>query len=322
MSRIYQATGINLKGMPLGESDRLLTILTREVGLIQAVAPGARKHHSSLGGRSELFVVNQLSIVKGRSLDKITQAETKASFPGLSRDLSRLTAGQYLAELTLFQALSDQPQEALFSLLCEHLQRLENLPRPTPQQPASLMVLAFLAHATFHLLALAGVAPQVHHCCLTRRPLMPPLDDPDWRVGFSVTAGGILDLAEMEGNFRSNSIARDDATSLTRSPASVRVSEPKGEYTDRRIGAKKQIPDARLSATELAFLQQLAQPDLPRLDVTGPNLSDNTTDGHYDNPAWLTIERVLRQYAQYHFDRPLRSAALIEACFQSVPTSR
>ncbi|HEY9873712.1 MAG TPA: recombination protein O N-terminal domain-containing protein, partial [Candidatus Obscuribacterales bacterium] len=81
MSRTYKATGINLKSMPLGEADRLLTILTREFGLIRAVAPGARKHHSKLSGRSGLFVVNELLIAQGRSLDKITQAETKESYP-------------------------------------------------------------------------------------------------------------------------------------------------------------------------------------------------------------------------------------------------
>ncbi|XGB43117.1 MAG: recombination protein O N-terminal domain-containing protein [Nodosilinea sp. LVE1205-7] len=39
MSQTYQVTGINLKAMPLGESDRLLTILTPELGLVRAVAP-------------------------------------------------------------------------------------------------------------------------------------------------------------------------------------------------------------------------------------------------------------------------------------------
>ena len=69
MSRTYKVTGINLKGMPLGEADRLLTILTQELGLIRVVAPGARKQNSKLGGRSGLFVVNELLIAKGRSLD-------------------------------------------------------------------------------------------------------------------------------------------------------------------------------------------------------------------------------------------------------------
>jgi DNA repair protein RecO (recombination protein O) len=43
-----------------------------------------------LRGRSEIFVVNQFLIARGRSLDKITQAETIESYSGLSRDLGKL----------------------------------------------------------------------------------------------------------------------------------------------------------------------------------------------------------------------------------------
>ena len=109
-SKTYQATGIILKGMPMGEADRLVTLLTPEFGLIRAVAPGSRKHKSSLRGRCEMFVVNQFFLAKGRSLDKITQAQTIESYPALSRDLGKLAAGQYLAELVLCCALSEQPQ--------------------------------------------------------------------------------------------------------------------------------------------------------------------------------------------------------------------
>jgi DNA repair protein RecO (recombination protein O) len=114
VTRTYKATGINLKSAPIGESDRVLTVLTREFGLIRAVAPGVRKHRSTIGGRSELFVVNELLIAKGRSLDKITQADTVQSHPGLSRNLGKLAAAQYLAELAIASALSDEPQEELF----------------------------------------------------------------------------------------------------------------------------------------------------------------------------------------------------------------
>ncbi|NJO71362.1 MAG: DNA repair protein RecO, partial [Oscillatoriales cyanobacterium RM1_1_9] len=40
MSQTFRATGINLKAIPFGESDRLLTILTREQGILRAVAQG------------------------------------------------------------------------------------------------------------------------------------------------------------------------------------------------------------------------------------------------------------------------------------------
>ena len=188
--RNYKATGIILKGMPMGESDRLVTVLTKEQGLIRAIAPGARKHKSKLAGRSGLFVVNDLFFSKGKSLDKLIQAETIRSFPGLSKDLAKLTASQYLAEIVLSLALSDHPQTEIYYLLIEHLGRIEAAAKPN--------VLACLAQATFHFLAMAGVAPDVFRCCLSRAPLNPDISNPDWQVGFSVSAGGAVIPAEIE----------------------------------------------------------------------------------------------------------------------------
>lgn len=283
MSRTYKATGINLKSMPLGESDRLLTILTSEFGLIRAVAPGARKQNSSLSGRSGLFVVNELLIASGRSLDKITQAETLESYPGLSQDLGKLAASQYLAEMVLAQALSEQPQEDLYCLLNEHLSRLERLPKTK-----AFLILAHLTHAVFHLLALAGITPQVQVCCLTQRPLTPEFTDPNWQVGFSVPAGGTVSLPALEPTRTSYQIVHRQETPVL---------------------------NTRLSATELALLQQLAGADLSQIDAFLP-----------DQPfpmetSWLSVERILRSYVQYHLGRPIRSATLIDSYFASMPTS-
>lgn len=191
MSRTYKATGINLKGMPLGETDRLLTLLTPEYGIIRAVAPGARKQKSQLRGRSELFVVNDLLLVKGRSLDRIIQAETHQSYAGLSRELGKLAASQYLAELVLSVGLSEQPQVELYELLNEHLRRLEQLPKGT-------MVIGHLCQAVFHILALVGLGVQVHGCIVTQQTVQPDWHDPKWRIGFSLDGGGIIQTSSAE----------------------------------------------------------------------------------------------------------------------------
>lgn len=265
MSGTYKAIGINLKSTPLGEADRLLTILTEEHGLLRAVAPGSRKHKSSLGGRSSLFVVNQLLLVKGRNLDKIIQAESLDSYPGLSQDLRKLTASQYLAELTLYQALSDQPQTELFQLLRTQLDWLEKLP--------AALTLPCLTYAAFHLLTAAGLAPEVRTCCITQAPVIPNFSDPDWKIGFSAVAGGIVYSTEQTPQL-----------------------------------------SAKLTASELACLQQFPEPDLLQKllhpDEQLPPLSDPR--------IWLSIERVLRHYAEYHFDQPIRSATLIDSCFASI----
>lgn len=271
MSNTYQATGIILKGMPLGEADRLVTILTSEYGLVRAVVPGARKHKSSLRGRSELFVVNQLLIAKGRSLDKVTQADTVESYPKLSKDLGKLTASQYLAELVLGIALSEQPQTELYQLLREHLRRIENLSDERELLP-------HLTQALFHLLVIAGIGPQVQSCCVTRQEIEPDFTDLQWRFGFSLEAGGAIQLLS-------------------------KLNEP--ENTENLVLPKIHT---RLGAVELTILQNLGKQFLPEWTQLLPqNLSKNFFD-----LAWLKLERLLRDYAEYHLGYSFRSTSMID----------
>ena len=380
--RTYKATGINLKGMPMGESDRLVTVLTKEHGLVRAIAPGARKHKSRLGGRSGLFVVNDALFTRGKSIDKLIQAETLKSFPGLSKDLAKLTASQYLAEIVLAQALTEQPQEELYYLFIEHLSRLEAASRSS--------VLPCLAQATFHFLALAGVAPEVFRCCLSRVPLTVELGNPEWKVGFSVSSGGAVATEEIERlecdrlkEIEQRIAERDAHRQIQRQAHSAAplVTEPASRYqtgTDdqpqkkRPVGLKDQVAKdvakeigvvTYLNGAELALMQQLSKPELvmtaapqtlssagaqmrPKsgtIKQTAANKSDvqasvRQMSGSANAPAnapanspanapansyfasgphvmWKHVEQALRQYAQYQFDRPIKSATLIDTCF-------
>lgn len=303
MSRTYKATGIILKSMPLGEADKLLTILTREFGLMRVVAPGARKQNSKLGGRSSLFVVNELLLAQGRTLDKITQAETLESYPGLSKNLGKLAASQYLAEIVLCHALSEQPQEELYELLNEHLRRLERLPSSHDSHSEASSVLAHLSHGIFHLLALAGIAPQVRECCVTQHSLQPDFSDPDWRVGFSVDAGGTVSLAvnELTGDRTNRPVLAGGTMSQTDGDSMTAHTVP-----PPRLNTK-------LDAIELTLLQQLAAAELPPLSALLPAQLNTLFTQKSVNSVWIKVERVLREYSQYHFGRTIRSAALVDA---------
>lgn len=296
MSRIYKATGINLKTQALGETDRIVTILTQEFGLIRVVAPGARKHNSSLGGRSGMFVVNELLIAQGRSLDRITQAQTIKTYPGLAKDLGKLAASQYLAEIVLCQALSEQPQEELYELFNEHLQRIEALPRHETGA-----VVAHLAHGVFHLLALAGLAPEVQVCCLTQRPLIPDFTNSNWQVGFSVPTGGTVCLEAWYGLRKEGERGRQTNSAFLPSP---QLSKPGSQTIVQTIVHRQDLPviSCRLSATELIMLQHLSQAEIMQMDTV-------------KDYGWLSVEQILRQYAQYHFGFPIRSATLIDSYF-------
>jgi len=295
MNRTYKATGINLKTQAIGESDRIVTILTKELGLIRAVAPGARKHKSSLGGRSGMFVVNELLIAQGRSLDRITQAQTIKTYPGLAKDLRKLVASQYLAEVVLCQALSEQPQAELYDLLLQHLHRLETLPSIEGDN-----VIAALTHGIFHFLVLAGLTPQVELCSLTQCYLTPNFTQPNWQVGFSIPNGGIVCLEAWE-KLRQARVKqlqkRQSNHQMSRSTA-VKFN------SQRVIHHPEDLPPIshRLNARQLLMLQNLSQTEIMPIDPT--------TDAN-----WLSVERILRQYIEYHFGCSINSAILIDSYF-------
>ena len=73
---LYRDAGVVLRTHKLGEADRIITLLTRERGLVRAAAKGVRKTTSRFGGRLEPFMHVDLQLAEGRSLDIITQVET------------------------------------------------------------------------------------------------------------------------------------------------------------------------------------------------------------------------------------------------------
>ena len=274
MNRKYKATGIVLKGTSFKENDRLVTVLTPEYGLIRALAPGAKKHKSQLRGRTQLFVVNELLLLQGRSLDKIIQADTLYTYPGLSRDLGKLAAAQYLAELSLALAIDEQPQPELYELLNEHLRRVEAFKIGDSVYP-------YLAQAVFHLSAIAGLTPQVFDCCASQKTVSFDLNSSG--IGFSFEGGGIIDLEAVTTIQKQPELDEEENYNLRM---------PKINY--------------RINGVELAILQQLNHRQF------STELFATKNDRFNLETAWIRIERILREYIQYHIGRTIRSANLVD----------
>ena len=116
-------------------------------------------------------------------------------------------------------------------------------------------------------------------CCLTGEAIAADLSDPYWRAGFSFEAGGIIGLSVDSG--KPHRVA-DNPNSLISTPINTKI-----------------------GAMELTLLQKLGSQVLPPSSQMPSNLSLDA--------AWVRVERVLRDYAQYHFGRNLRSAALVDA---------
>jgi DNA repair protein RecO (recombination protein O) len=175
-SRLFKTEAIVLKRSDLGEADRLLALFTPHLGRIRAVAKGARKTTSRLGGHVELFTHVQLMIARGRNLDYVTQAQTLDPFMGIRDDLTLMGHACYLAELVDQIAGEHVANEALYALL---LTSLHNLPQARDRG-------LLLRHFEVQLLSLTGYRQEFRQCVICRQPLQPVTN------AFSSAAGGVL----------------------------------------------------------------------------------------------------------------------------------
>lgn len=170
----YWATGITLHHQPLGESDRILVLFTREHGLRRVVAKGARHAKSKLGGRTEPLTCSNWFLAKSKNLDIVTQCETITSYRTLRTDLSRLLCGLYLGELLSATVEEDSPHPELFDCFAGTLLALEIAESPE----------LIVAHFELNLLRLLGYDLELDVCA--------QCGSDESGGGFSGIAGGRL----------------------------------------------------------------------------------------------------------------------------------
>ncbi len=176
--RTYRCEALTLKNTPLGESDLLVTLYTREHGKLRAVAKGARKSASKLVGHLEPLTVVKLSMAQGRSLDIVTQAQVLDSFSALKSDLTTITEGLYVAELTDGFGPEANANPELYQLAIDVLQVLAN-------DRESEMALRYFE---LHLLRVTGLLPELYRCVECREELFQD------EHRFSPNLGGVLCL--------------------------------------------------------------------------------------------------------------------------------
>jgi len=122
--RVYRTTGIIIKRHKFGEADRLLTIFTADCCKVRAIAKGAMRPGSKLGGNVELLTHSQLMLARGRNLDIVTQAQALDTFLPMRDSLELMSCGFYLSELVDSFTEENVKDRAMFGLFLDTLRGL------------------------------------------------------------------------------------------------------------------------------------------------------------------------------------------------------
>lgn len=163
--RLYRDRAVVLRQHKLGEADRIVTLLTRDHGLVRAVAKGVRRTRSKFGARLEPFAHIEVQLHPGRNLDIVTQVVSVDAFAtDIVADYGRYTCGCAILETAERLAGEERaPAPALHRLTVGALRAVAD-----GQRPRDLLLDAYLLRA----MGIAGWAPALTECarCATPGP--------------------------------------------------------------------------------------------------------------------------------------------------------
>ena len=92
--------GIILSAMPVGEADRRLSLLTKELGKISCFARGARKPTSRFVGDCRPFTFGSFELMPGRDAYALSGDNVTERFGGVTEDLVKAAYGSCFLELS------------------------------------------------------------------------------------------------------------------------------------------------------------------------------------------------------------------------------
>lgn len=115
---IIKTDGIVIREQTTGEKDRLVTLLTRELGVIRAFVNGGRSPKNKNVAATGLLCYSRLSIDKSqKGVYSVREATVSETFFSLREDIVRLSLAQYFAELAFELAPREEPSDEFLRLL-------------------------------------------------------------------------------------------------------------------------------------------------------------------------------------------------------------
>jgi DNA repair protein RecO (recombination protein O) len=153
---LRETEALVLRTYHLGEADKIVSLFTRQMGRLRAVAAGARRPKSRYGSALEPMSYIRLWIFEreNRDLLRINSAEIIESFFDMQKDYRQQVATQYVAEVAELFLPEREVNERAFRLILVVLRALKR----------SAEVTRPLLYFDYWLLRLGGLLPDLESC--------------------------------------------------------------------------------------------------------------------------------------------------------------
>ena len=162
--RREKVSALVLARRDVGEADRLLTLFTREHGLVRAEAKGVRRIPSRRGGHLEPLTRIVCLLAGGHGRYFISAAESEELFGSLQHNAAAQQVAERLAAVALRTLQLEEPHPELYDALHDVFASVAEL----PSAKRDLLEIG----CTFFALEQAGFKVDLAHCvrCRAARP--------------------------------------------------------------------------------------------------------------------------------------------------------
>lgn len=171
---------INLKSYNLSESDKIIVMYSKDLGLIKGVAKGVKKPKSKLGARMDSLVANKIMLYKGKNLDTICQAESLNTFTETRKDLDKLVYSSYISEIvSIFGVEEDPSSKEIYELFYKALEKISHSKQ---KKDVMIAVIKF----QLKMMLIAGLGLEFDSCLCCREQIL------EENMYFSLQMGGVV----------------------------------------------------------------------------------------------------------------------------------
>ena len=115
-----------IKENSIGDNDRVITLMTRDLGVITAFAIGAKSIKSRRGSATGLLSYSNFNLEKKGESYRVCEASVNKMFFGAGSDIETLTLAQYFCELSLCLYPNDSTSEEFLRLILNSLNLLSD----------------------------------------------------------------------------------------------------------------------------------------------------------------------------------------------------
>lgn len=166
---MYTSTqAIVLREVKYKEADKILSLFSRNKGIITAKAPSALRKNSKLGAASQQLTYSDFVLFERQGKYTVREASIIEAFTGLQKDLAAFALGCYFADCIEALCEENSPDEPILQLLLNCLYALSKGLCPQEQIKASFELC---------LMSALGYLPELNACaaCGSSQPEKPVL---------------------------------------------------------------------------------------------------------------------------------------------------